>query len=93
MSSRWSKHKSVCCYGPEFFAELMPRRQSVRIILSLEFSEVEKPDKVTVHDASTWKFVPNRVHTDSDLLVDVWTMEDVAAATSMIRQALDQSRQ
>ena len=87
------EHKSVCCYGPEFFAELMPRRQSVRIILSLEFSEVEKPDKVTVHDASTWKFVPNRVHTDSDLLVDVWTMEDVAAATSMIRQALDQSRQ
>ena len=87
------EHKSVCCYGPEFFAELMPRPQSVRIILPLEFSAVEKPGEVTVHDASTWKFVPNRVHTDSDLLVDVWTMEDVAAATSMIRQALDQSRQ
>ncbi len=87
------EHRSVCCYGPEFFAELLPMRQSVRIILPLEFSEVEKPDKVTVHDASTWKFVPNRVHTDSDILVDVWTMEDVAAATSMIRQALDQSRQ
>lgn len=87
------ERKSVCCYGPEFFAELMPMRQSVRIILPLEFSEVEKPDGLTVHDASTWKFVPNRVHTDSDLLVDVWEMEGVAAVTSMIRKALDQSRQ
>ena len=59
----------------------------------MEFSEVEKSDGLTVHDASTWKFVPNRVHTDSDYLVDVWAMEDIAAATSMIRQALDQSRQ
>ena len=87
------ERRSVCCYGPEFFAELMPRPQSVRIILPLEFSEVEKPDGLTVHDASTWKFVPNRVHTDSDLLVDVWTIEGIGAATSMIRQALDQSRQ
>lgn len=87
------ERKSVCCYGPEFFAELMPMRQSVRIILPLEFSEVEKSDGLTVHDASTWKFVPNRVHTDSDLLVDVWKMEGVAAVTSMIRKALDQSRQ
>ena len=87
------ERKSVCCYGPQFFAELMPMRQSVRTILPLEFSEVEKPEGLTVHDASTWRFVPNRVHTDSNLLVDVWTMEDITAMTSMIRQALDQSRQ
>ena len=87
------ERKSVCCYGPEFFAELMPMRQSVRIILPLEFSEVEKADGLSVQDASTWKFVPNRVHTDSELLVDVWEMEGIAAVTSMIRKALDQSRQ
>ena len=87
------ERKSVCCYGPEFFAELMPMRQSVRIILPLEFSEVEESDGLTVHDASTWKFVPNRVHTDSDLLVDLWEIEGMAALTSMIRKALDQSRQ
>ena len=87
------ERKSVCCYGPEFFAELMPMRQAVRIILPLEFSEVEKADGLSVEDASTWKFVPNRVHTDSDLLVDVWEMEGIAAVTSMIRKALDQSRQ
>ncbi len=87
------ERKSVCCYGPEFFAELMPMRQSVRIILPLEFSEVEESEGLSVHDASTWKFVPNRVHTDSELLVDVWEMEGISAVTSMIRKALDQSRQ
>lgn len=87
------EHKSVCCYGPEFFAELLPMKGWVRIILPLEFNEVEKPDGLTVQDASTWKFVPNRVHTDSDLLVDVWRMEDIATVSSMIRQALDRSRQ
>lgn len=87
------ERRSVCCYGPEFFAELMPRPQSVRIILPLEFSEIENSDGLTVHDASTWKFVPNRAHVDSDLLVDVWTLDGIAAAASMIRQALDRSRQ
>ena len=87
------EHKSVCCYGPEFFAELLSMKGWVRIILPLEFNEVEKPDGLTVQDASTWKFVPNRVHTDSDLLVDVWRKEDIAAVSSMIRQALDRSRQ
>lgn len=87
------EHKSVCCYGPEFFAELLPMKGWVRVILPLEFNEVEKPDGLTVQDASTWTFVPNRMHTDSDLLVDVWEMEDIAAVSSMIRQALDRSRQ
>ena len=78
------ERKSVCCYGPEYFAELMPMRQSVRIILPLEFSEVEKSDGLMVHDASTWKFVPNRAHTDSDLLVDVWEMEGIAVTAHPI---------
>ena len=86
------EHKSVCCYGPEFFAEMLPMKGWVRIILPLEFNEVEKAHGLTVHDASTWKFVPNRVHTDSGLLVDVSTTKDIAAVSSMIRQALGQTR-
>ena len=85
--------RSVCCYGPLFFAEVLPMRNSVRIILPLVFSEIEKPDGLTVHDASTWKFVPHRVHTDSELLVDVWSMEDIDAVNPLIRQALDRSLQ
>ena len=87
------EHKSVCCYAPDFFAELLPMKGWVRIILPLEFNEVEKPEGLTVRDASTWKFVPNRVHTDSDLLVDVWKKEEIAEASSLIRQSLNRSRQ
>ncbi len=88
------ERKSVCCYGPEFFAELMPMRRSVRLILPLPFSEVEIPTELTVHDASTWTFVPNRVHTESDLIVEVGVGETdkITSVIPMIRQALNQSR-
>ncbi len=86
------EHKSVGCYGPNFFAELMPMRHSVRVILPLEFGELEIPAGLTVHDASTWKFVPNRVHTNSDLIVEVSDDVTAALAIPMLRQALDQSR-
>ena len=86
------ERKSVCCYGPDFFAELMPMRHSVRVILPVQFSEVEIPEGLTVYDASTWKFVANRVHTDSDLIVEVWDRAKVTPVMPMIRQALDQSR-
>ena len=86
------ERKSVCCYGPDFFAELMPMRHSVRVILPLQFSEVEIPEGLTVYDAATWKFVVNRVHTDSDLIVEVWDRAKVTPVIPMIRQALDQSR-
>jgi len=86
------ERKSVCCYGPGFFAELMPRSNSVRVILPLEFSEVENLDGLDIHDASTWKFVLYRVHTDSNLLVDVWDESSIPEVAPVIRQALDQSR-
>lgn len=87
------ERRSVCCYGPEFFVELMPMQGHVRVILPLEFSEIEDSRELTVRDASTWKFVPHRVNTDCDLLVDVSRMQDVTDVVPIIRQALDQSRQ
>ncbi len=81
------EHKSVCCYGPEFFAELLPMKYYVRVILPLDFDEVEVPDGLDVHDASSWKFVPNRVHTDCDLLVNIRQENEVTKAMPMIRQA------
>ena len=88
------ENRSVCCYRPEseFFAELLPMRQWVRIILPLEFGEVENQDGLTVQDASAWKFVPNRVHTDCNLLVDVFETENIPSAASIIRQALEHRR-
>ena len=84
--------KSVCLYGPDFFAELIPMSYYVRVILPLDFSEVEIPEELTVYDASTWKFVPNRVHTDNDLIADIHNEAEITAVIPMMRQALDQSR-
>ena len=81
------EYKSVSCYAPSFFAELLPMRNRVRVILPLEFSEVDNPSGLSVHDASTWKFVPNRTHTDCDVLVDVWHESEIPAVTAIIRLA------
>ncbi|MCY3853278.1 MAG: DUF262 domain-containing protein [Gammaproteobacteria bacterium] len=86
------ERKSICCYGPEFFAELMPMRYYVRVILPLEFSNIENLEELDIHDTSAWKFVPNRVNTDCDVLVDVIDQADISAVIPIIRQALDQSR-
>ena len=86
------EHKSVCLYGPGFFAELIPMSGYVRVILPLDFSEVEIPEGLTVYDSSTWKYVKYRMHADSDLIVDVWGKAQIAAVIPMMRQALYQSR-
>ncbi|MCY4166479.1 MAG: DUF262 domain-containing protein [Gammaproteobacteria bacterium] len=87
------EQRSVCCYyGTSFFAEILPMSGYVRVMLPLDFNEVAKPEGLNVSDSSSWKFVPNRVHTDSNLIVDVRDEAKVAALIPMIRQALDQSR-
>ena len=65
----------------------------VRVILPLEFSEIEIPEGLTVYDASTWKFVPNRAHTESNFIVDVWEDSQVSAVIPLIRNAYNQSMQ
>ena len=86
------ERKSICCYGPNFFAEIMPVSYYVRLILPLDHNEVEIPEIVTAYDASTWKFVVNRVNTDSHLILDVDDKAKVTSVIPIVRQALDQSR-
>ena len=86
------EQKSVCFYGPEFFAEILPMGSRLRVLLPLDFSEAENPDGLSVEDSSTWKFVPNRVHSDCDLLIDITQEDQISAVMPMVRQALDRSR-
>ena len=83
------EYKSVCCHAPEFFVQLLPMKRQLRIILPLGLGEIEIPDGLSVNDASDWKFVPNRVYTDCDLLVDIDQESQVAAAMPIIRHAFD----
>ena len=81
---------SICCYVPEFFVEILPMRHSIRLILPLEFDEVEVPDSLYAADTTDWKFVPKRVHTECTMLVDVWSIEELEDAMPIVRQAYDQ---
>ena len=86
------EHKSVCCYGPGLFAELLPMGYRLRVLLPLDFNEIENPMGISVEDSSTWKFVPNRTHSDCDLLIDITQESQIAAVLPMIRQAHDRSQ-
>lgn len=83
------ENRSVCLYCPGFFAELLPMGSRLRVLLPLDFNEAENPAGMSIEDASTWRFVPNRVHGECDLLVDVTQSQQVAEVIPMIRQALD----
>ena len=83
------ERRSVCCYGPTFFAEILPMKHHVRLILPLEHHEVENPDGLYVYDTSSWKFVTHRSHTDCDFLVEVWNEKDIQPAVEMVRQAFN----
>lgn len=82
-------HKSVSCYGPGFFAELLPMTRSVRIILPLDYDEIEELGELDINDASDGRRVPNRFHLDCNLLVDIYSESEVAAAMPIIRQAFN----
>ena len=86
------EHKSVCLYCSGFFAELLPMGSRLRVLLPLEFSEAENPSGLSFEDASTWKFVPNRVHGECELLIDITQDSQVTDVIPMIRQALDQAQ-
>lgn len=84
------ERESVCCYVPEFFVEILPMRHCVRLILPLEFDEVEVPESLYAADTTDWKFVPKRVHTECSMLVEVWSIEQLEDAMPIVRQAYDQ---
>ena len=84
------ERKSVCCYMPEFFVEIMPMRHCLRFILPLNFEEVEVPGDLYADDTTTWKFVPNRMHTECNMLVDVFDKKQLNVAMSIVRQAYNQ---
>ena len=81
------ENKSVCCYAPDFFVEILPMKHHVRLILPLVFDEVDVPQDISAEDTTDWKFVPNRTHGECGMLVDVHQESQVAAAMPIVRQA------
>ncbi len=78
---------SVCCYGPSFFVEILPMSYYIRFILPLDFDEVDVLESLYIHDTTTWSFVPNRAHTECNILIDVFDDEDIMEAMPVVRKA------
>ncbi len=81
--------KSVCCYTPpEFFAEVLPMAGYLRLLLPLSIDEISVAEDLDVSDATQWSWIPNRVHTECDVFIDLYDEGDVQAAMPLVRQAL-----
>ena len=82
------ERKSVCFYdgSADFFAEMLPMSSYVRILVPIDFDEIVDP-KGIAKDVSLWKFLPNVVHRDCGVFIEVWEDKQIPAAVAMIRQA------
>ena len=82
------ENRSICYYdgAARFFAEALPMANHVRLLLPLEFSEVDDPGGLAAN-AKEWRFFVNVTHGECGVLIDVWGEEQVSAAMPMVRQA------
>ena len=81
------ENRSVCYYDGSgtFFAELLPMAYYVRLLIPVAFDEVDDPDGLA-GDVTAWRFLPNVVHRDCGVFIDVRGTQNVEAAMRMITQ-------
>ena len=82
------ERRSVCFYDgiANFTAETLPMSWHVRVLVPIDFDEVYDPAGIA-NDVTLWKFLPNVVHRDCGVFVDVKENKHIPAAVAMIRQA------
>ena len=85
------ERKSLCFYNARsaaFFAESLPMASYVRILLPIDFEEIDDPDGVA-KDVTAWKFLPNVTHRDCGVFIDIYDKHSVQKAVAMVRQAFN----
>ena len=82
------ERKSLCFYDgtANFIAEILPMSRYVRVLIPIDFDEVHDPDGMA-NDVTHWKFLPNVVHRDCGVFVEVWESKHIPATVAMIRHA------
>ncbi len=80
--------KSLCYYdrNANFYAEILPMSRYVRLLIPLEFHEVDDPSGIA-SDTTQWKVLPNVVHRDCGVCIDVRNEENISDAVALVRQA------
>jgi len=83
------ERKSVCYYdaSANLIAEVLPMTRHVRVLVPVDFEEVYDPESIA-KDVTQWKFLPNVVHRDCGVFMDIWNHHHAQAATTVVRQAL-----
>jgi predicted transport protein len=80
-----AEQKSVSYHGPGFFLEVLPRKNSITLLLDLDFNEVDDPSNIA-NDASEYKFLVNAVY-EGGVLVSILDADDIEKSLPLIRQA------
>ena len=82
---------SLCFYDAQsagFFAETLPMASYVRILLPIDFEEIDDPEGMA-GDVTAWKFLPNVTHRDCGVFIDVGSQQSIPKAVAMVRQAFN----
>ena len=85
-----AEQRSVSYHGPAFFLEVLPRKNRIGLLLSLDFNEVEDKSGIA-QDALQWKFIVNALY-EGGVYADVDTEADVDRAFQLIHQAREMAR-
>ena len=83
------ERRSLCYYDANygsFFAETLPMARYVRVLLPIDFDEIDDPEGVA-GDVTAWKFLPNVAHRDCGVYIDIWEKHRIPTVVRMIRQA------
>ncbi len=88
------EYRSLCFYDNSaiFFSEALPMAHRVRLLLPIDFDEVDDPEGVA-KDATSFKFLQNVVHRDCGTFVDIWSQQQIPATIPLIRQAFNVSEE
>ena len=82
---------SLCFYDAQsagFFAEMLPMAGYLRILLPIDFEEIDDPERMA-RDVTAWKFLPNVVHRDCGVFIDIESSQSIPNAVAMVRQAFN----
>lgn len=85
------ERNSLCFYDAQsarFFVETLPMAGYVRILVPIDFDEIDDPDGLA-GDVTAWKFLPNVTHRDCGVLIDVESQQSIPKAIAMVRQAFN----
>ncbi len=82
--------QSVCLYddAARFFAEILPRSNALKILLPLEFDEVENSEGLA-ENAAERKYFRGAAHRGCGVHVTLGEMDQIQATMVIIRQAFD----